>query len=79
VVEDASKDPRFAANPVVTDAPHIRFYAGVPLMYHGQAIGTRCVFDVKPRTLEAKQLEELRFLATQVMETLQSRQAPKSL
>lgn len=47
--------------PVVTDAPHIRFYAGVPLMYRGQAIGTLCVFDIKPRTLDAKQLEELRF------------------
>ena len=73
VVEDALKDPRFATNPVVTGAPHIRFYAGVPLMYHGQAIGTLCVFDVKARTLQAKQLEELRFLATQVMETLQAR------
>ena len=59
VVEDASKDTRFATNPVVTDAPHIRFYAGVPLMYQGQAIGTLCVFDIKPRTLDAKQLEEL--------------------
>jgi hypothetical protein len=45
-------------------------------MFHGQAIGTLCVFDVKPRTLQAKQLEELRFLATQVMETLQARHAP---
>jgi GAF domain-containing protein len=78
LVEDASKDPRFAANPVVTNAPNIRFYAGVPLMYRGQAIGTLCVFDVKPRTLEAKQLDELRFLANQVMETLQARQAPNA-
>jgi len=30
-------------------------------MYRGQAIGTLCVFDIKPRTLDAKQLEELRF------------------
>jgi GAF domain-containing protein len=78
VVEDASKDARFAANPVVVDAPHIRFYAGVPLMYHGQAVGTLCVFDVKPRTLQTQQLEELLFLATQVMETLQARHAPKA-
>jgi GAF domain-containing protein len=76
IVEDASTDARFATNPVVTGAPYIRFYAGVPLMFHGQAIGTLCVFDVKPRTLQAKQLEELRFLATQVMETLQARHAP---
>jgi len=78
VIEDASKDPRFATNPVVADAPHIRFYAGVPLMYHGQAIGTLCVLDVKPRTLQAKQLDELRFLATQVMETLQARRDPNT-
>jgi GAF domain-containing protein len=77
LVEDATKDPRFSANPVVTRDPRIRFYAGVPLMHHGQAIGTLCVFDVKPRTLEPKQLEELRFLAEQVMETLQARQRPE--
>jgi GAF domain-containing protein len=77
LVEDASMDPRFAANPVVTDAPGIRFYAGVPLMYHGQAIGTLCVFDVKPRTLEPKQVDELRFLAKQVMEALQARRTPE--
>ncbi len=46
-------------------------------MYHGQAIGTLCVFDVKPRTLEPKQVDELRFLANQVMEALQARQAPE--
>jgi GAF domain-containing protein len=77
VVEDALNYSRFAANPVVTDAPHIRFYAGVPLMYHGQAIGTLCVFDVKPRMLDPKQLEELRFLAIQVMETLEARHGPR--
>lgn len=75
VVEDASRDPRFAANPVVTDAPRIRFYAGVPLIYRQQAIGTLCVFDVKPRTLGPEQIEELGFLAKQVMTALEARQA----
>lgn len=78
VVEDASQDARFSANPVVADAPGIRFYAGVPLIYRQQAIGTLCVFDVKPRTLDPEQLEELRFLAKQVMEALEARQARRS-
>ena len=75
IVEDASLDPRFAANPVVVAAPHIRFYAGVPLFYRQQAIGTLCVFDVKPRTLTPAQANELGFLAQQVMTTLEARQA----
>ena len=78
IVEDASLDPRFSTNPAVTDAPKIRFYAGVPLIYRQQAIGTLCVFDVKPRTLEASQVEELGFLAAQVMTTLEARQASRT-
>lgn len=78
IVEDASKDPRFADNPVVTDAPKIRFYAGVPLIYRQQAIGTLCVFDVKPRTLTPDQVDELGFLARQVMTTLEARQPGQS-
>ncbi len=58
-MEDASLDPRFSANPVVTDAPKIRFYAGVPLFFRQQPVGTLCVFDAEPRTLDARQLEEL--------------------
>lgn len=78
IVEDASLDPRFSTNPVVTDAPKIRFYAGVPLIYRQQAIGTLCVFDVKPRTLEASQVEELCFLAAQVMTALEAHQASRT-
>lgn len=75
IVEDASQDPRFAANPVVAASPNIRFYAGVPLIYRRQAIGTLCVFDVKPRTLTSAQINELGFLAKQVMATLEARRA----
>ncbi|SFS05372.1 response regulator [Sphingomonas jatrophae] len=50
VVPDATRDPRFAANPLVTGAPGIRFYAGVPIVLStGEAIGTVCVIDTLPR------------------------------
>ncbi|MCJ2093054.1 EAL domain-containing protein [Methylobacterium sp. J-072] len=50
VVLDASQDPRFRDNPLVTGAPFIRFYAGVPLRTgDGHAIGTLCLAGPKPR------------------------------
>uniref|UniRef100_A0A486XL89 histidine kinase n=1 Tax=Rheinheimera sp. BAL341 TaxID=1708203 RepID=A0A486XL89_9GAMM len=50
-ISDASKDVRFADNPLVTDAPFIRFYAGAPLHFNGERIGTLCIIDPKPRQL----------------------------
>lgn len=50
-ITDAREDPRFADNPLVTDAPFIRFYAGMPLSYDDQRIGTLCIIDPKPRVL----------------------------
>lgn len=64
VVADAQKDPRFATLPSVTGAPHLRFYAGAPVFIEGKAIGTVCVFDVKPRAHTAEdRLPRLKRLA----------------
>lgn len=76
VVEDASLDPRFANNPLVTGDAHIRFYAAAPLVTSaGQAVGTLCVIDHEPRKIDARQLDELRFLAQQVVTTMERRRA----
>jgi diguanylate cyclase (GGDEF)-like protein len=64
LVTDAVLDPRFADNPLVVGPPHIRFYAGVPLMSDkGSAIGTLCVIDTKPREASADDLHLLADLA----------------
>ena len=74
VASDATRDARFAHNPLVTDDPHIRFCAGAPLVSAaGHAVGTICIVDSEPRELDAKQIETLQFLAAQVMERLEER------
>ena len=60
VVNDASKDPRFAENPYVVKGPQLRFYAGAPLRTaDGQQLGALCVMDTRPRTLSASGRESL--------------------
>ena len=57
VVEDAACDPRFADNPLVTGAPHVRFYAGEPLRSdQGFVLGTLCLIDTAPRRFEDAEL-----------------------
>ncbi|MGF6275773.1 diguanylate cyclase (GGDEF)-like protein/PAS domain S-box-containing protein [Massilia sp. UYP11] len=63
VVEDAARDPRFAANPLVTGAPHIRFYAGQPVYSQGEAVGTLCVIGHAPRSFSDEERQVLRDLA----------------
>ena len=54
VVSDAREDPRFRDHPLVTGAPHLRFYAGAPLITRDRyAIGALCILDSKPRTFTA--------------------------
>jgi len=63
MVEDASRDARFAANPLVTGPLHVRFYAGVPLVdAGGYPLGTLCVLDREPRRLRAREIRALQEL-----------------
>jgi PAS domain S-box-containing protein len=74
IIPDALADKRFATNPLVTNPPHIRFYAGVPLITaEGLALGTLCAIDYVPRQLEPQQVEALRALARQVVAQLELR------
>ncbi len=74
VVRDAKKDQRFADNALVKGKPHIRFYAGFPLVNpEGLAMGTLCVIDRKPRQLSTKQEKAMQTLARQVVALLDLR------
>ncbi|AWN42314.1 GAF domain-containing protein [Methylobacterium durans] len=63
-VPDARRDPTFANNPLVTGEPHIRFYAGAPLITApGIRLGSLCVIDTKPREFDAADARVLAGLA----------------
>ena len=80
IVSDASKDPRFKKNPMVTGQPKVRFYAGAPLKSpDGYALGTLCVVDSKPRILRDEQKQSLRILARHVETQLELRRHAKEL
>jgi GAF domain-containing protein len=73
-VDDASADKRFADNPLVTSAPHIRFYAGAPLVTkEGCALGVMCVLDRKPQKLSNEQRTWLSMLGQLTMAILDFR------
>ncbi len=74
VVPDALADERFRDNPLVVSDPHIRFYAGAPLINEdGYALGTLCVVDRAPRDLAPDQKEALQALSRLVLVHLEFR------
>jgi len=75
VVPDASQNPLFSANPLVTGAPDIRFYAGAPLITPDKfRLGTLCVIDNKPRQEMSQDARViLALLARMVVNALESR------
>jgi len=65
LVEDATRDERFAGNPMVTGEAHIRFYAGAPISLDGKTnVATLCVIDMEPKCVSQVQIDQLSALAT---------------
>ena len=80
IVPDTLKDKRFADNLFVVQAPHLRFYAGIPLIIEGEfAIGTLCVVGTEPHELNAMQMRGLKTLADQIIAQLELRKQTKTL
>ena len=79
MVADARLDLRFRDNPMVTGAPHIRFYAGVPLVdADGYRLGALCVMDREPRRLRERELRALGELADIAAEEIRRRRPAAS-
>jgi two-component system, sensor histidine kinase len=74
IVGDATKDERFASNPLVTGDPNVRFYAGAPLINKdGFRLGTLCAIDDKPREISKNEERILKMLAELVIEQFEIR------
>ncbi|MET3121105.1 diguanylate cyclase (GGDEF)-like protein [Oxalobacteraceae bacterium GrIS 2.11] len=74
IVPDLSSDIRFAKNPLVAQAPNLRFYAGAPLLdANGLALGTITVIDAKPRSFSDKEAAALKDFATLAMLAMNAR------
>jgi two-component system, sensor histidine kinase and response regulator len=78
IIENALEDPRFIYNPLVTGEPHIRFYAGFPIVdAQGYALGSLCVIDYVPRHLDKSQIDALKILSKQVAAQIELRKASR--
>ncbi|MES2647821.1 MAG: PAS domain S-box protein [Bacteroidota bacterium] len=79
-IQDANNDDRFRDNPLVTGDPNIRFYAGFPLTDpSGFSLGTLCVIDRSPRTLNDDQRRALQIISKEVISQIISRKERKDL
>ncbi|CZF81257.1 putative diguanylate cyclase AdrA [Grimontia marina] len=75
VIPNAKDDKRFCDNPLVTDAPNIRFYAGYPLKLRpGVHIGTFCLFDIEPREMGEEDRLLLQDLGSMIEQDIKSLQ-----
>jgi len=80
VINDATKDPRFSGNALVTGAPHIRFYAGAPLKTpSGHNLGSLCIIDTHPRTFSQEQQIQLSNLSELVINEMELRRIAREL
>ncbi|MCW2958720.1 MAG: putative magnesium or manganese-dependent protein phosphatase [Solirubrobacterales bacterium] len=80
IVEQADRDPRTLANPLVAGEFGLRFYAGAPLTTHdGHNLGTLCVIDREPREMSDEDSDTLRDLAAIVMDELELRLAARTV
>jgi excisionase family DNA binding protein len=79
-IEDLARDKRFADNPAVAGEPHVRFYAGAPVIDRdGFALGSVCVMDYAPRKLDQDQTETLRALASLASDQVRLRATDRDL
>lgn len=73
IIPDALEDVRFSDNPLVTDAPNIRFYAGYPLkLRQGINLGTLCLIDSKPKVLDPEDEQLLKDLGAMIEQEIRS-------
>lgn len=80
IVENAVEDERFRSNPYVTGDPHVRFYAGAPLLTsEGYGLGSLCVLDQKPRQLNSEQIAALEALSRTIVTALELRRVSHDL
>jgi PAS domain S-box-containing protein len=79
-ISDAGADARYRDNPLVTGAPHIRFYSGVPLLAaDGSCIGSLAVLDTQPRSLEPDQVRSQKAFAKLAMHSIELRRTRLAL
>ena len=80
IVEDATTDPRFRDNPLVTGEPRIRFYAGAPLKTPaGHNLGSLCLIDTTPRPFAPADAETLADMAAMVVNELELRRTAREI